>query len=271
MRRAETATEASGMTPSGSDTSSPAYPISSVENALRLLLLFAEQSEIRAVEASEYLGVARSTAHRLIAMLAKFEFVEQDADTHAYRVGPTLLQIGLSASHNLDLRIHVRPFMERLASETHETAHIGILRGRDLFFIDCIESPQAVKTGSRIGVSYPAHATAGGKVLLAELPRDAFLKLYPNERLETLGPKTIGRRSRLERELENVRERGFATNIGESNAEVTAASAVVRDHMRRARCALTVAAPNSRIDDAQLASLADIVKQVCRAAGSSLP
>jgi DNA-binding IclR family transcriptional regulator len=251
--------------------SRPAYPIGSVENALRLLLLFAEQSEARVADVSEFLGVARSTAHRLLAMLVAYEFVEQDPETRAYRAGSALVQIGLVASQNLDFRSHVRPFMEKLAGETRETAHIVILRGRDAFFIDSVESTQAVKTGSRIGISYPAHATAAGKALLAELPRESLLDLYPHEQLQTVGGKTIGRRSRLEQELERVRRLGFGTNVGETDAEVSAVAAVVRNSAGRARCALTVAAPTSRMTDEKLGLLAAAVLETCRAASRSLP
>ena len=56
----------------------PAYPIASVNNALRLLLLFRGQPRVRLSEASEHLGVAHSTAHRLLAMLAYHGFVRQE-------------------------------------------------------------------------------------------------------------------------------------------------------------------------------------------------
>ena len=67
----------------------PRYPIESVDNALRLLVLFAEQPRIRLTDASAYLEVASSTAHRLLSMLQYRGFVQQDA-TRAYEPGPVL-------------------------------------------------------------------------------------------------------------------------------------------------------------------------------------
>src|SRR5215475_12021196 len=74
----------------------PAYPIASVDKALRLLMLFREQTTVRLSEASAHLGVAHSTAHRLLAMLAYHGFVRQERDTKAYVAGPALIEVGLA-------------------------------------------------------------------------------------------------------------------------------------------------------------------------------
>ena len=75
----------------------PAYPIASVDHALRLLMLFRDRPRVRLSEASEYLGVAHSTAHRLMAMLAYHGFVRQEPGSRAYLAGPALVEIGLAA------------------------------------------------------------------------------------------------------------------------------------------------------------------------------
>jgi DNA-binding IclR family transcriptional regulator len=74
----------------------PAYPIESVGNALALLLLYKDRQAIRVAEASNALGVARSTAHRLLAMLQHFGFVRQNARSRAYHAGPALVEIGMA-------------------------------------------------------------------------------------------------------------------------------------------------------------------------------
>jgi len=74
----------------------PSYPISSVDNALKLLRMFGEQPWIRVSTASTELGVVRSTAHRLLAMLQYHGFVEQDRHSDKYQLGPGLLQLGYS-------------------------------------------------------------------------------------------------------------------------------------------------------------------------------
>src|SRR4029079_13259955 len=87
----------------------PLYPIGSVGNALRILLMFRETPDVRVADAAKELGVARSTAHRLLARLQHQGFVVQDATSKAYSTGPVLLGIGLSALAKVDLRSVARP------------------------------------------------------------------------------------------------------------------------------------------------------------------
>src|SRR5215467_11271681 len=92
----------------------PAYPIASVDRALRLLLV-GRRSSLRLSEASEALGVAPSTAHRLLAMLAFHDFVRHDGDRHGYVPGPALAEIGRARVGTADLRRVARPIVEDLA------------------------------------------------------------------------------------------------------------------------------------------------------------
>src|SRR5450432_2337348 len=102
-------------------TPRPQYPIESVDNALRLLLMFRDRGEIRLSEAREALGVAQSTAHRLMAMLAYHDFVRQDPGSRAYRAGPALIDVGLSVVRAMDIRAIARPHLEALMQQVGET------------------------------------------------------------------------------------------------------------------------------------------------------
>ena len=66
----------------------PIYPIGSVDSAMRLLLMIGERDRVRIAEAAKELGVARSTAHRLMQMLLYHGFVRQDPESKAYVAGP---------------------------------------------------------------------------------------------------------------------------------------------------------------------------------------
>ena len=194
----------------------PAYPVNSVDNALRMLALFREHDSIRLSEVSDQLGIGRSTAHRLLSMLQYHGYVEQDTDTKAYRYGPALIEIGLGALRDLDIRRHMHPHIEALCRETGETVHLMILQGKSVLCIDSAEATQALRIGSRIGSRIPAHAMSGGKVLLAELSNEQVEQLYTDRRLERIGPKSLTKREQLMRELHEIRERGYATNFAES-------------------------------------------------------
>ncbi len=227
----------------------PTYPITSVGNALRLLLLFRERKVLRLSDASDYLGVANSTAHRLLAMLVHHEFVEQEPGQRTYVAGPALVEIGLAAVRRMDLRTSARPVLEDLAALSGETALLSRLEGDSVVCLDSIESKKALRVATQAQLTLPAHCTASGKALLAMLPREEFRRLYPSRvRLPAPTAKTIRDRAGLESALDEVRERGYATSEEESEEGLISVAAVVRDARARVVVALSVSGPVSRLD-----------------------
>jgi DNA-binding IclR family transcriptional regulator len=249
----------------------PAYPIESVDNALRLLWMLRERPEVRVSDASREIGVARSTAHRLLAMLQHHGFVQQDGASRAYVAGPALLDFALAMLRDRDIRSYARPFLESLSRATGETAHLIALQGRDVLFLDCVESTKAVRVGNRTGLVLPAHCTSAGKVLLAALAADRLRELYPGERLPALTRRSIRTRTRLERELAAVRRRGYATNVGETEDEIGSVGVLVRDRQGSPRAALSVAVPASRLTERMIAAAARAALRAAAAVGAALP
>jgi DNA-binding IclR family transcriptional regulator len=226
----------------------PQYPIESVDNALRVLLLLGEKPKLRLTDVSQYLGVASSTAHRLLAMLQYRGFVRQDAVTRGYVPGPTLDNLAFGLLRRLDVRTRARPLLEQLNSELQETVHLGRLEGAQVHFIDSIESPRAVRVGSRLGRSMPAHCTSNGKAMLATLSDAELGALYPDEELPQLTPESVGTRTHLKEALARVREQGYATSHEESEEGVSSVGVALQTP-RSPRLAITVSAPVSRMTD----------------------
>lgn len=233
----------------------PQYPIESVDNALRLLLLFAEQPRIRLTEASAYLGVASSTAHRLLAMLQYRGFVRQDPVSRAYEPGAALSTIAFSMVRSLDVRARVRPVLERLNADLQETVHLGRLEGRQVHFLDAIESGRAVRVGSRLGRSLPAHVTSTGKAMLSQLTHEELHALYPTEELEPTTERSLTSRIALERDLQLTRRRGYAVSNQESEEGVTSLAVPIASPSG-VRYALNASLPTSRMSAATRAHVA---------------
>lgn len=249
----------------------PKYVIESVDNAARLLLLLGGTPSLGVQQASEALGVAPSTAHRLFATLQHHGFVEQDPATRTYRSGPVLTELGLAALQQLDIRRVARPELERLAASLDETVHLVILRGATVLFIDCVEPLRVLRAGSRVGERLPAHVTASGKALLAALPEETVRELYPSDRLVGITSRTKTSRRALLRELAVVREEGFAVNDGESEEEIAAVAAAVLSADGTPRGAVTVALPATRFDAAAVKRIAPAVRSAAAAIGDALP
>lgn len=228
----------------------PAGSIGAVAHALELLRLFSASREIQVNQASRELGVSRSTVHRLLSTLLAYDFVRQDPVSRAYLPGPALMSIGAASLQNSDIRTVARDAMLRLAAATGETAHVMILRGDQVLCIDSIESTQTVRTGSRVGWTLPARSAASGKALLAELSDAELAAIFDSE--VTAGPVSAKNVQRVDllAELELVRARGYATNFGETEPDVSAVGVALRGRDGRVRAALSVTAPRTRGDEA---------------------
>jgi DNA-binding IclR family transcriptional regulator len=226
----------------------PQYPIESVDNALRVLLLLGERPSLRLTDVSQYLGVASSTAHRLLAMLQYRGFVRQDTATRGYVPGPTLDRLAFGVLRRQDARTLARPVLERLNAELQETIHLGRLEGSEVRFIDSIESSRALRVGGRLGRSMPAHCTSAGKALLAGLSDQQLLSLYPVEELPQLTSHSIGTRTRLLEEMASIRSQGYATSREESEEGVTSV-AVALPARHAQRLSVTASTPVTRMTE----------------------
>ncbi len=238
----------------GSDDGRPAYTIEAVDNALRVLMLLRKHAELRVTDVSDELGVARSTAHRILATLVHHGFVRQDPGTRGYRAGRILVDIALASSGHLDMRTVARPHMERLAAHLHETINLIVLEGSDVRFIEGVEGDQPVRVSLRTGALMPAHSTSAGKVLLAELPLAKLRALYPNG-LQGVTGRTITDMPTLEEELDAVRQVGYATNMGENELGLNAVAVPIRDSSGAVRAALVASLPASRLSPMKIPGL----------------
>ncbi|HEX6933920.1 MAG TPA: IclR family transcriptional regulator [Streptosporangiaceae bacterium] len=239
------------------DAERPAYPIASVDKALRLLMLFREQTRVRLSEASEHLGVAHSTAHRLLAMLAYHGFVRQERDSRAYVAGPALVEIGLAAIRQMDIRLHARPVLEDLSATFAETAHLAVLEGSSVRYLDAVESSRALRVAARTGAALPANCTASGKAMLAALPESEVIALFGDGPLAALTRRSVTRMSALLAELREFRTRGYALNIEESEDGVASVAVPILGRGDAPVAALVVSAPVTRLDADSAERIAD--------------
>ncbi|GAA2073918.1 IclR family transcriptional regulator [Streptomyces albiaxialis] len=248
---------------------SAAYPVESIDNAARILLMLVEKPSLRVSDVSAELGVARSTAHRMLTTLQARDLLRQDVQTKGYGPGPALARLGIAVMGAVSLRDEARLLLEKLVEDTSETAHLLVLEGTETVFIEGVESQQVIRAGLRTGQRGPAHASAAGKALLAELPPEELRRRYPGARLRGGTERAVSTRRALEAELEKVRETGYATNLEESEQDLCAVAATIRNRQGVACGALSVSGPARRAG-AKLAQLGDAVTKAATELGTRL-
>ncbi len=248
----------------------PQYPIESVDNALRVVVLLGQQPQLRLTDVSQYLGVASSTAHRLLAMLCYRGLARQNMTTKTYEPGPALEQAAYGLLRRLDIRSRARPVLEKLNADLQETVHLGRLEGGDVHFIDSIESTRALRVVNRLGRSMPAHCTSTGKALLATLSDEEIRALYPDEQLSQLTVHSISTRAELLAALAEIRRRGYATSQQESEEGVQSLAVALRAP-RSPRLALCASAPVSRMNAATRRTIREHLIESAEAIDQLLP
>lgn len=246
----------------------PSYAISSVDHALRIAAMLQLEGELTVSEVAERLEVARSTAHRLLAMLVYRDFAVQ-TQGRAYRAGPVLELAAHSQSATSRLRSLALPHMAELVEVVGESANLIIRTGDTARFIASVECSQALRVGNREGMVFPAHRLTGGLVLLAELSSEQVESIYVPERyVDRPGERPDIRR--LHRDLEKVRANGFALNEGRSERGVVAIGRPVRNAGGEAVAGLSISMPSVRYDQHRLPSLVAAIGFAARAIETDL-
>lgn len=231
----------------------PPYAIASVDHALRAAAMLQLEDGLTVSEVAERLGVARSTAHRLLAMLVYRDFAVQD-DTRVYRAGPVLELAAHSRSRVSSLRAAAVPHLRRLVDIVDETANLTIRTGDTARFIASVECRHALRVSSREGMVFPAHRTTAGLLLLAELSNPELDEVYAAERYAGR-PAERPDLASLRTELRRVRRKGFAVNSERSERGLVAVGVLVRGPDGTGQAGLSVSMPSVRYDPRQLGSL----------------
>ncbi len=246
----------------------PSYAVASVDNALRVASILQLEGSMTVSDVARRLDVAKSTAHRLLAMLVYRDFAVQD-DDRSYRAGPVLELAAQSPSLNSTLRATALPHLRRLVDIIQESANLAIRTGDTVRFLASVEAEQTLRVGSREGMVFPAHRTTGGLVTLSHLTLAELEQTYDPHHYEDR-PTERPDLAALANELASVRRNGFAVNDGRSERGVVAVGVPVLDVEGVPLAGLSMSIPSVRYDQHRLAGLVVTLRAASKALGTEL-
>jgi DNA-binding IclR family transcriptional regulator len=227
-----------------------AVRVESVDRALVLLEKLYDGMTLSVSDAAAQLGVAPSTAYRLLSSLVGRGFAAQDRDRR-YRLGPVLSPRSAEPLTLSGLRALAHPVLESLHEALGETVQLMVLQRRNIRFLDGIECELPLRVGVRVGEEMPAHTSGGGKAILAALTNAELDRLY-QQGLPDWPTAKYTELPALKRHLARVRKAGYGINHGETERGVSGVGVAVRDGRRRPVCAFTVAVPSTRFESEQV-------------------
>jgi len=188
--------------------------VRALARGLELLRVFASRPAVSLTEAAAATGLPLPTALRALRTLEAAGFVERGEDGD-YRPGLAILELAPAVLASLRLPEAARPRVRALAEETGETANLATLEGADVVYLVSHSGARLLTVNTPPGLRLPAHCTALGKCLLAQLdPADARARLGdgPYERHARATRTTW---AALRRDLAAVRARGYALSAEE--------------------------------------------------------
>ncbi|TCC28887.1 IclR family transcriptional regulator [Kribbella speibonae] len=241
----------------------PAYGVTSVDHALRLAVILQVEGPLTVSTAAERLGVAKSTAHRLLTTLVYRDFAVQD-DARSYHAGP-VLEIATTTTGTGAIRAAALAPMRALVDTVDETVNLSVRTGRTIRFIASVESRQTLRVSSREGMVLPAHRSTGGLVMLAALTDEQITTLYdaapPGERIDL---------NELRAELKAIRRSGIAINLERTERGLNAIGHAITDTAGATVAALSVSMPSVRYSPARVRRITPALTATARAISTAL-
>lgn len=221
----------------------------SLEKALETLLSFVPGNpEMSTQELSAKLGFHRSTVNRLLHVLEKYGFLQQNPETRKFVLGPSVVDLGFAVRRSLSGRLTqiAIPQIEKLRDRLGETVVLEIGGPTHTNIAHIAEGPGPIRLKETVGALHGYNAAAGAKSILAYSPEET------QQRILSLGlarftRKTITDPKALRRHLKEVRSQGFSFDDEERNTDIRAFGCPVFDHERRPVASVAVAGPAHRI------------------------
>lgn len=212
--------------------------VQSLARGLMVIRAFDEtRPEMTLSEVARVTELSRAAARRFLHTLVQLGYVWTDG--RVFALTPRVLELGFSYLSSVSLPEIAQPHLEGLVSTVHESASVSVLDSDDIVYIARVPTSRIMTVSINIGTRFPAYATSMGRVMLAHLPEaereDFLVRTHP----QPLGPHTVTTAADLRRELDLIRQQGWALVDQELEAGLRSVAAPIRD-----RAGVVVAAAN---------------------------
>lgn len=242
------------MSKSGGD-----YIVLPVMKALQVLDYVARQGhDVTLTETVHELKLPKTTVFRYLQTLSAAEFLEHDLKRDRYGVGRKFRSLARVDQELQGLRDIAQPEMRTLMETFHETVNLAVLSENEVVYIDMLEPGRPLRANARIGHRHPAHSTSLGKAMMAFLPDADALTLSSELPQRTIN--TLTDADKLRRQVDDVRRRGYAIEVGENEDGLMCIGVPILDRTGYPVAAMSLSAPERRMKPELTMVAADALK-----------
>jgi IclR family transcriptional regulator, acetate operon repressor len=208
------------------------------------------------------LSIPRSSLFHLLTNLLARNFLERDPHTERYRLGAELAEIARKVQRPT-LRDQVTPLLHQLSQEVSETCGFYLQSGDSVEVVASAISTQALSYTMKVGMNAPLYAVSAGKIVLSELRSNQLSQYLARVALAPVTPHTLRSKSRLKKELRQVKATGFAYSREEFTLGITAIATAVRSESRFCG-AINLAVPTARFTPGRDAEFREALRRTAQ-------
>jgi len=232
--------------------------VKSVGRALDIIaIVSSKKSGLGVTDIAKQMDINKSSVYRILITLAQYGYIEQDSETERYKLGYKFLDISSRLLESMDLRTEAKPFLEELEKATNEVIHLVVYDQGEVVYIEKLEGSEMLRTHSKVGKRAPMHCTSVGKAILAYLPPNVAMEIVDHKGLPKHTEHTITGKDAFIKELNNIRQAGYALDLEENEDGVTCIAAPIFDHLGTVIASVSISGPRLRMTDERLEGLKD--------------
>lgn len=230
-----------------------------LDRFFKIIELLENDNNLKLQDISNMLNINKSTVYRFISVMLKYNLVKKNEENGKYSLGLRFLNIATKIIDSIDIREIAHPYLTELEKITGEAIHLTTFDGKNVVYIDKIESEKPIRMYSKIGNIAPMHCTAVGKVILTFQKKEKINEIIKKIKFIRYTKNTITDEKRLRNCLEEIRKRGYAVDDSEYEEAICCIAAPIRDYSKRVNSAVSISAVVSRMNFSDLLSFKDVL------------
>jgi DNA-binding IclR family transcriptional regulator len=249
---------------------SKSAPVGVVTKVLRILeTLHEAPAGLQLKDVAQQTAINKSTAYRFLAHLEHEGYVFRDS-SGAYAIGVRLARLALGTSYQTTLRKISRPILQQLWRATGETVNLAVMDGREVLYLDVMESSHTFRLVSQVGIRRPVYCTALGKVMLAFIPEEEQQYFFQGMSFERFTPHTLKNAAQLRKEFIAIRQRGYSIDNEEAYLGSRCIGAPIFEASGKIAAAISVSGPTTRVTREKVSTFAAAARSAAMAVSRSL-
>ncbi|MDO4296425.1 MAG: IclR family transcriptional regulator [bacterium] len=192
-------------------------------------------------EICDRLKIPKTSAYDIVTTLSSTGMLRMEKGSRQrYRVGLHAYQIGVTYTNHMNLKDTLEPVMKKLAAETQKTVFFGVLSEDEIVYVSKVEPENPIITTATVGSRNPVYCTSLGKAILAEESEKVKQEVFRHLRFEQRTARTIASCEELQKELQRVKERGYAFDDREVEEHMKCVGAAVFEKEGKIAGALSI-------------------------------